>query len=159
MTADQYTQIVNLNADTLFGFISKQGIGLEDARDMMQNCFEALWKSKINNIEEGSKYIYGVAHHQIADFFRKPIRVIYKENVPESQLSLPNQTPHQQLLHKALLTLSEQDRSLILLKDYQGYSYEEIAKITQLNNSQVKVYLHRARIKIQEQLGTLKQVI
>jgi RNA polymerase sigma-70 factor (ECF subfamily) len=35
-----------------------------------------------------------------------------------------------------------------MLKDYEGYSYEEISSITGLSSSQVKVYLHRARIQL-----------
>ena len=52
------------------------------------------------------------------------------------------------VLEKALSTLSETQRSLVVLKDYEGYSYEEIGQITGLSSSQVKVYLHRARIQL-----------
>jgi len=50
-------------------------------------------------------------------------------------------------------------KSLILLKDYEGYSYEEIGKITSLNASQVKVYLHRARLQLKEIVGKLENII
>jgi RNA polymerase sigma-70 factor (ECF subfamily) len=42
-------------------------------------------------------------------------------------------------LEEALSRLSETQRSLVLLKDYEGYSYEEIGRITALSESQVKV--------------------
>jgi RNA polymerase sigma-70 factor (ECF subfamily) len=45
------------------------------------------------------------------------------------------------------------------LKDYEGYSYEEIGKITALNASQVKVYLHRARLQLKEIVGKLENII
>ncbi|MGH2645466.1 MAG: RNA polymerase sigma factor [Chitinophagaceae bacterium] len=46
-----------------------------------------------------------------------------------------------------------------MLKDYEGYSYEQIAEITGLNASQVKVYLHRARLKMKEYLVKMENVL
>ena len=45
------------------------------------------------------------------------------------------------------------------MKDYEGYSYEEIGRITGLNESQVKVYLHRARLQLKGYLVKLENVI
>jgi RNA polymerase sigma-70 factor (ECF subfamily) len=63
------------------------------------------------------------------------------------------------VLDDALARLSETQRTLVLLKDYEGYSYEEIGKITDLNESQVKVYLHRARLQLREYLVKIENVI
>ncbi len=59
----------------------------------------------------------------------------------------------------ALQQLTTLQKSLVLLKDYEGYSYEEIGKITGLNESQVKVYLHRARLQIKTFIGKLENII
>ena len=63
------------------------------------------------------------------------------------------------ILEEALSRLSETQRSLVLLKDYEGYSYEEIGKITGLSESQVKVYLHRARVQLKNYLVKKENVI
>ena len=63
------------------------------------------------------------------------------------------------VLEEALGRLSETQRSLVLLKDYEGYSYEEIGRITGLNESQVKVYLHRARIQLKNYLVKPENVL
>ena len=63
------------------------------------------------------------------------------------------------ILEEALKRLSETQRSLVVLKDYEGYSYEEIGKITNLSESQVKVYLHRARVQLKEYLVKVENVI
>ena len=63
------------------------------------------------------------------------------------------------VLEEALDRLSETQRSLVLLKDYEGYSYEEIGRITGLNESQVKVYLHRARLQLKNYLVRIENVI
>jgi RNA polymerase sigma-70 factor (ECF subfamily) len=70
--------------------------------------------------------------------------------------------PHhhiQHVLNEALNRLSETQRSLVLLKDYEGYSYDEIAAITSLSLSQVKVYLHRARLQLKSYLVKPENVI
>jgi RNA polymerase sigma-70 factor (ECF subfamily) len=56
------------------------------------------------------------------------------------------------ILNEALERLPEIQRSLVMLKDYEGYSYEEIGQITGLSGSQVKVYLHRARLQLKQYL-------
>ena len=48
---------------------------------------------------------------------------------------------------------------IVLLKDYEGYSYEEIGKITGLSESQVKVYLHRARLQLKNYLVKADNVL
>ena len=63
------------------------------------------------------------------------------------------------VLDEALSRLSETQRSLVLLKDYEGYSYDEIGKITGLSESQVKVYLHRARVQLKEYLVKIENLI
>jgi len=45
------------------------------------------------------------------------------------------------------------------LRDYEGYSYDEIGDITGLNESQVKVYIYRARIFMKEYIGSLDRVV
>ena len=63
------------------------------------------------------------------------------------------------ILEEALSRLNETQRSLVLLKDYEGYSYDEIGQITGLNVSQVKVYLHRARIQLKNYLVSPENVM
>jgi RNA polymerase sigma-70 factor (ECF subfamily) len=46
---------------------------------------------------------------------------------------------------------------LILLKDYEGYSYQEIGEIMNLSESQVKVYIHRARLQLKDKLSHLQK--
>ncbi|RYD97805.1 MAG: RNA polymerase sigma factor, partial [Sphingobacteriales bacterium] len=63
------------------------------------------------------------------------------------------------VLDRALAQLDDQARALVLLKDYEGYKYEEIAQITGLSDSQVKVYLHRARKTLKQYLVSVENII
>ena len=63
-----------------------------------------------------------------------------------------------QLLLQAINELNPTQKSLVLLKDYEGYSYQEIGEIMSLSESQVKVYLHRARLQLKHKLVHLDKV-
>ena len=64
-----------------------------------------------------------------------------------------------EVLNEAVDRLPEIQRSVVLLRDYEGYSYEEIGRITGLNESQVKVYIYRARVALKNYIGSLDVVI
>jgi RNA polymerase sigma-70 factor (ECF subfamily) len=95
------------------------------------------------------------------DHLRKVKRMSYKEELPEEALGTGVQPKLylKKALENALATLNETQRSLVMLKDYEGYSYEEIGKIMDLNESQVKVYLHRARVQLRNYLVRIENVV
>ena len=47
----------------------------------------------------------------------------------------------------------------MLLRDYEGYSYQEIAEIAGLSESQVKVYIFRARTALKKELKSIDNLI
>ncbi len=59
-------------------------------------------------------------------------------------------------LQQAIERLQEPYRSLVILRDLQQHSYEEVAGVTELSLPQVKTYLHRARRQLREQLVELR---
>ena len=65
----------------------------------------------------------------------------------------------QEILHKAIDRLPHDQKSVILLRDYEGYSYSEIAEITNLSEAQVKVYIYRARLFLKNHIGKIEVVI
>ncbi len=161
MTEREYNECVNLHADGVFRFIVKNLRHEEDARDIVQTAFEKLWRNRemVDN-EKSKSYLFTVAYNQMIDTIRKNKRV---QNKPD--LHSENQVQHQpgfqakKILQEALNRLNETQRSLVMLKDYEGYSYEEIGQIMNLNASQVKVYLHRARLTLRNYLVSPENVI
>ena len=94
------------------------------------------------------------------DHLRKVKRVSLKEEFKdEARISDRQHNGTKAILERALARLSETQRSLVLLKDYEGYSYEEIGQIMNLSESQVKVYLHRARLQLKDYLVKVENVI
>lgn len=55
--------------------------------------------------------------------------------------------------------LPEIQRTLSLLRDYEGYSYQEMADMTSLSVAQVKVYIFRARMALKQQIGTIRNLL
>lgn len=164
MTEQAYNECVDLYADGVFRFIVKNLRHEEDARDIVQTAFEKLWKSRESvEYEKAKSFLFTVAYNQMIDHIRKNKRMTFKESFsPETKIQERSGTSSQrtkQLLMEALNRLNDTQRSLVMLKDYEGYSYEEIGKITGLNESQVKVYLHRARVSLRNYLVSPENVL
>jgi RNA polymerase sigma-70 factor (ECF subfamily) len=154
MTEKEYNLCVTEYADNVYRFILKNLRHEEDTRDVVQSAFEKMWRNRENvDAEKSKSYLFTVAYHQMIDHLRKIKRIQLKEDFGE-ETRISNHAAHnaKKILEEALSRLSETQRSLVMLKDYEGYSYEEIGKITGLNGSQVKVYLHRARIQLKNYL-------
>ncbi len=161
MTEREYNECVNTYADNVYRFIVKNLRHEEDARDVVQTAFEKMWCNREEVDAQRSKsYLFTVAYHQMIDHIRKVKRIHLKEEFSEgSKIQDKPANNLKKVLEEALSRLGETQRSLVLLKDYEGYSYEEIGKITGLSESQVKVYLHRARVQLKEYLVKIENVI
>ncbi|MEO8403892.1 MAG: RNA polymerase sigma factor [Chitinophagaceae bacterium] len=161
MTEREYNECVTTYADNVYRFILKNLRHEEDARDVVQTAFEKMWRNRAEVDATRSKsYLFTVAYHQMIDHIRKVKRITLKEEFnEESRVQDKPVNNLKKILEEALSRLSETQRSLVLLKDYEGYSYEEIGKITGLSESQVKVYLHRARVQLKNYLVKQENVI
>lgn len=161
MTEKEYNDCVTLYADNVYRFILKNLRLEDDARDVVQTAFEKLWKNRQEvDAAKSKSYLFTIAYHQMIDHLRKVRRIQLREEFRE-EARVSDKPAHnlKKVLEEALSRLNETQRSLVLLKDYEGYSYAEIGQITGLNESQVKVYLHRARIQLKNYLVRLENLI
>jgi RNA polymerase sigma factor (sigma-70 family) len=161
MTAEEYNKCVDLFADGVYRFILKNLKDEENARDIVQDAFTKMWE-KVRDIsfEKSKSYLFTAAYHTMIDFIRKERP---KETI--DNLANMNSTENsgysdlKEILDEAIEKLPDIQRSVLLLRDYEGYSYEEIGQITGLNESQVKVYIYRARIYMKNYLVSMDKVI
>jgi RNA polymerase sigma-70 factor (ECF subfamily) len=161
MTEQEYNVCVDEYSDGVYRFMVKNIRNADDAKDIVQTAFEKLWMNKQNVPSEKAKsYLFTVAYHQMIDVIRKGKRNQNSEHYNESdfvtQPSANNEL--KQILLKAINELNPTQKSLVLLKDYEGYSYQEIGEIMNLSESQVKVYLHRARLFLKTRLMNIEKV-
>jgi RNA polymerase sigma factor (sigma-70 family) len=160
MTEREYNTCVDQYADRVYRFVLKNLRHEADSRDVVQTAFEKLWRNRMELDPGKSKsYLFTIAYHSLIDHIRKNKRITLQENFEEQSAVIAPQSNHlRKVLERALDTLSETQRSLVLLKDYEGYSYAEIGTISGLNASQVKVYLFRARMQLKAYLVSLENV-
>ncbi|HLF46060.1 MAG TPA: RNA polymerase sigma factor [Chitinophagaceae bacterium] len=161
MTEPEYNECVTNYADNVYRFILKNLRHEEDARDVVQTAFEKMWLHREDvDAAKCKSYLFTVAYRQMIDHIRKVKRIQLKDDFNEG-LKVQNKPVNnlKKVLDRALNRLSETQRTLVLLKDYEGYSYQEIGQITNLSESQVKVYLHRARVQLKEYLVKIENVI
>ena len=161
MTEKEYNNCVNQYADNVFRFIIKNLKHEEDSRDVVQTAFEKLWRNRENVEADKSKsFLFTVAYNQMIDHIRKNKRIQLKEEFSEeTKVGYQQSSQLHKTLMQAINRLNETQRSLVMLKDYEGYSYDEIGQITGLKESQVKVYLHRARIILKDYLVSKENVL
>lgn len=161
MNVKEYNQSVDLYSDHIFRFILKNIRDDERARDIVQDSYEKLWRNAENvNFEKVKSYLFTTAYHTMIDILRKDNRQTYMDDY-----QLPEDVHDKQysdlaeILNGAVKQLPEIQRTVILLRDYEGYSYREIGDITTLSEAQVKVYIYRARVFLKNYIGKMEAVI
>jgi RNA polymerase sigma factor (sigma-70 family) len=161
MTAAEYNLCVDQFADDIYRFILKNIKDEDKARDVVQDTFEKLWV-KLGNVayEKSKSYLFTAAYHTMIDMIRKDKRITGFDDLNKLNYSHTDQySDLNEVLNEAISKLPAAQRSVIMLRDYEGYSYEEIAEITGLSESQVKVYIYRGRLFLKEYIGNLETVI
>ena len=161
MTSKEYNTCVDLYADNIFRFILKQTNSEDRSKDIVQDTFEKLWvKAENVSFEKAKSYLFTAAYHTMIDLIRKEKRMTNFEGIHEDLYSSNQASPDlKELLDEALNRLPEIQKTVILLRDYEGYSYSEIGKITNLNEQQVKVYIYRGRLALKKFIGRVEILI
>ncbi len=161
MTINDYNLAVTDYSDRLFRFVLKSIRDVHKAEDIVQDSYEKLWKN-IENVNAGKvkSYLFTTAYHTMIDNIRKDKRSSYYEDMTKNEES--HETTYSDLseiLNEAINRLPEVQRMVLILRDYEGYSYQEIGELTNLNESQVKVYIYRARVFLKKYLVKMDLVV
>lgn len=161
MTTEEYNQSVDEFSDAVYRFMLKNTQNEELAKDIVQESFAKLWvKRKDIDGKKARAYLFSTAYHQMIDVYRKESRKDDFETVQEQDYAHDDQySDLSEVLSEAVKKLPEIQRSVLMLRDYEGYSYQEIGEITKLNESQVKVYIYRARLYLKKYIGAMENVI
>ncbi|WP_068691416.1 RNA polymerase sigma factor [Culturomica massiliensis] len=161
MTRTEYNNSVDNFSDDVYRFIFKACRNKELAEDIVQDSYLTLWEH-VRDItyEKAKAFLFTTSYRKMIDIFRKEKKNGDIENICTGQYTYEEETPDlQQILEKALDRLSPVQKTVVLLRDYEDYSYKEIAEITNLTESQVKVYIFRARNFMKEFIRTPDLVI
>ena len=162
MNTEQYNKCVKLYADRLFRFALVSLRNREEAKDVVQESFARVWE-KVESVDftRAKSYLFTTAHHAMVDELRnRPLTTDIEEGLRLADKSTTLPYPDlNDVLHKALATLPEIQRNTLLLRDYEGYSYQEIGDITGLNEAQVKTNIFRARTALKRIIKSIDNLI
>lgn len=146
----------------------------KDAEDIVQDVFLKLYY-KLHQFEEKSKistWLYRIALNTSIDSQRrfnkwkeeKPLHLITEEEMklPKQNPTVHNATEIAELLNKAIAKLKRPFRAVLILRNFEDFTYEDIAEILQITSGTVASRLNRAYTKLKielEKLGIDKQYL
>jgi RNA polymerase sigma-70 factor (ECF subfamily) len=128
-----------------------------EAEDATQEAFIKLWQHR-ESIDplHVRPWLMRVTRNKCLDKLRRRQQEVEFDDSHPSSDSGPmeglQRSETGRWLRAAISRLAEPFRSLVILRDVQQHSYEEVAGVTGLSLPQVKTYLHRARKQLREQL-------
>ncbi len=161
MTRKEYNNTVDLYADGLYRFILKSMNDRESAKDVVQDVFTKLWeKHEEVQVEKAKSYLFTAGYRTMLNVFRSNKKAARFDEIVESKHTHDKQySDLNEILNGAMKKLPEDQRTIVLLRDYEGYSYQEIGEILNFNESQVKVYIFRARKFLQQYLKSVETIL
>lgn len=161
MTRSQYNSCVDQYADGLFRFALASLRNRMEAEDVVQDSFARVWERRHQvEYDKAKSYLFTTAHHLIIDQTRKR----RQETSVEALCQLPSNNGNtypdvNEILHKTVASLPEAQRTAVLLRDYEGYSYQEIGDITGQTEAQVKTNIFRARTALRNVIKSMDNII
>jgi len=161
MTTEEYNKCVDDYSDGVYRFVLHNIRDEDKAKDIVQDSFIKMWE-KVGDVDykKARSYIFTTAYHTMIDTIRREKKLSSFEDIEYNQSSGSKEyLGLKEIVNDAVNKLPEIQRSVVLLRDYEGYSYEEIGEITGLTESQVKVYIYRARVFLKEYIGSLENVM
>jgi len=137
MNITEFNNCVDKFSDNLFRFLLKSVKDDAIAEDIMQDSFEVLWiNHKKINFEKAKSYLFSTGYHKMIDYIRRNKKITNLEGNSYIEQSHNEQyTDIHEVLNDAIHKLPEIQQSVILLRDYEAYSYKEIAEITKITET------------------------
>jgi RNA polymerase sigma factor (sigma-70 family) len=161
MTVREYNRSVEEFADPVYRFIRGNLKDEDRANDIVQDSFERLWRH-VSEIEYPvvKSWLFSTAYHIMIDIIRKEKWITNLELIHENEAIYESHySDLNEILHKALDLLPEHQKTSVMLRDYEGYSYKEIGEITGLSEAQVKINIYRGRVALKNFIGKIESVL
>lgn len=161
MTVSEYNQSVKDFADRLYRFALKNLNDTDLAKDFVQDAYEKLWMriDQVDNNKVKSYLFRTVVNAQIDRSRRAKLQQNHLASLEVNPTQEHTFFDVQEKIDEGVNRLTEIQRTVLTLRDYEGYSYHEIAEMTDLSEDQVKVYIFRARKFLKAYIGKVESLI
>lgn len=161
MTVAEYNLCVQKYADSIFRFILKNLKDEDRSKDVVQETYTKLWIRYTDvSFEKSKSYLFTTAYHTMIDMIRKEKNITELDEINAMPVAASEHySDLKEILDEAVNRLPEIQRSVLMFRDYEGYSYKDIEEITGLNENQVKVYIYRARKYLMSYIGSMEKII
>ena len=163
-----FEELIRRHQQRVFGLVSGILRRREDVEDVVQQVFLKVFVSlkRFDQRAAFSTWLYKISVNECWDYLRKKkVRpLVYEADLSEEQVSRldgvvsadrppassSDRAEARDLLERMMEKLPEQDRQLLVLKEVEGFSVQELAEILDLNVNTVKVRLFRARARLMD---------
>ncbi|MFN8241329.1 MAG: RNA polymerase sigma factor [Bacteroidales bacterium] len=161
MTVKEYNSAVDEFSDAVYRFIRGSLKDGDRANDIVQDSYEKLWRNVTEiDYKVVKSWLFSTAYHTMIDIIRREKRMTGLEPVHELEMTHESgYTDLAEILREALDKLPEQQKTSVMLRDYEGYSYKEIGDITGQSEAQVKINIFRGRLALKSYIGKIETVI
>ena len=160
MDKQVYNQAVKDYSRRIYQYLVKALGSSAAAEDLVQDCYLKLWQHR-NDIDVAKikPWLFATAHNLMINYWKKNSRIDHKDELTMESTTTDNSFETKQLLERCLEVLTPEQKSVIMLRDYEGYSYKDIMDILKMTEPQVKSLLFRARLKIKELLKQMNEIV
>ena len=158
VTETEYISLVERLKDTVFRLARSILSDIHLAEDVTQDVFVRVWQQReaIVRSDHPRAYICRIAHNLAIDRLRHRERersfAIEEVAITSRNYDDTERSDMVMLTKRFISELPERQRIVIHLRDVEGYEFEEIAQILEVDEASVRVNLSRARKRIKEQL-------
>lgn len=169
-----FEQLVTLYQDRIYGLTYHLTGNHADAQDLAQDAFvKAYYALKgFRNEADFGTWLHRITVNVWINVKRKQRPVVSLDEPVNTgdgevqrELAATDESPHeaaerrefQELVRATLMELSEEHRTVLVLREMQGYSYEEIAEILNCSLGTVKSRINRARLTLKEKMIALSR--
>lgn len=160
MNQEAFLKIVLPFKDKLFRLAKRYLISQDAAEDVTQDVLLKLWlnRTKVKTYNNVEAFAMTMVKNKCLDELKlknaqnlKIVHANYKDN--SSDLTTETETKDSiSIIEKLINELPKKQRSIIQLRDVEQYTFEEIGKILEMNQTAIRVSLSRARKTIRQKL-------
>lgn len=162
MISDQdYKLAIQAYTKNIFRFLYKSLRDEEAVNDLVQDCFLKLWQNREKvDPQKIKSWLFAVANNAMLNYLKVAARnTPLKDDASIAPVYQRHNFDTKKILAQLLDELPPIQKSIILLRDLEGYEYREIGEILELSETQVKVYLFRGRQKVKNAIRQLNYVV